>query len=165
MPVQIIFNDNLDPSSPNLSDRFTDATAFFIAAPLINAEIEIDVYLQLYIPAQVGEIVRNIPFAKVKEQSILLNRTDSESMVAIPLEYQNTGLEMALLFIASSNTFLQATIIQPLCNISELCADVDDYFFNVINRLNAIEQAINSPQPEPQSITSEQAQQQNLFFR
>ena len=111
MAVQTVFSDNLDPSNFNLSDRFIDAVAFYIDAPLIDSELEIDVFLQVYFPSNSGERVRNLPLGKITEQSILLNQTDTESVVAISQEFLGTGVEMALLFLASSNTYLEAYII------------------------------------------------------
>ena len=114
MAVQTVFSNNLDPASPNLSARFTDATA-----------LEIDCFLQIYFPAQIGEQVRVIPIGKINEQSILLNLSDTETVSVIPIEFLNTNLEMALLFLASSETFLQAAVVQPDCTIQTVCQSLD----------------------------------------
>lgn len=128
MATQIVFNDNLNPSSANLSSRFTEASAFFIEAPLLNVELEIDVFLQVYLPGILGETTRNIPLGKIESSAIRLNITDTETANLIPLEYQNTNLEMALLFLASDTTYLYALIIKPECNLCLLQ--------NQLNQLN-----------------------------
>ncbi len=131
MALVTVFSNNLDPAGANLSTRFTDAVAFYIAAPLINSELEIDVFLQVYFPAVIGSQVRNIPLGKIEEQSILLNVTDTETANIIPSEFLDTGLEMALLFLASNTTFIQAAVVKKDCSLSDIC-----------QRLEAIEQAL-----------------------
>lgn len=120
MAVQTVFSSNLNPAVENLTTRFTNATGFYILAPLLNAELEIDVFLQVYFPTTLGEQVRNLPLGKIEEQAVLLNITDTQSLVTIPSEYLNTGLEMALLFLASSSTFLQVNVLSPECTLCSL---------------------------------------------
>jgi hypothetical protein len=108
MALTPVFNSTLDPTQPNLSSRFRDAVAFFIAAPLLSDEVEIDVFLQLYLPFNQ---VRNIPLGKISEQAVLLNLTDTESISVIPEEFMDTDLEMALLFLPSQAFTLQAYVI------------------------------------------------------
>ena len=143
MAVQTVFSSNLDPSAPNLSTRFVDATAFYIAAPLINAEVEIDCYLQVYFPAEIGEQVRVIPLGKISEGSILLNISDTETASVIGVEFANTKLEMALLFLASSETFLQAAVVKPDCTICQLETQIK----NLDTKLNLVLGSLNIPQP------------------
>lgn len=128
MSTQIVFSGNLDPSGANLSNRFTEASIFFIEAPFLNVELEIDVFLQVYLPGILGEITRNIPLGKIESQAILLNVTDTKTANLIPLKYQNTDLEMALLFLASDTTYLYAVIVKPDCNLCLLN--------NQLNQLN-----------------------------
>ena len=164
MVVQTVFSDNLDSSNPNLSSRFVDGTAFYIDAPLINSELEIDVFLQVYFPAAGSERVRNLPLGKISEQSILLNITDTESVVAIPSEFVGTGLEMALLFLASSNTYLEAYVIGKNCTVCGLRIEIDDIKSTLASiqiQLDRIE--ANSGNPVPVGTSAEQ--QQRLFFR
>ena len=156
MAIQTVFSNNLDPASPNLSERFIGATAFYIAAPLINAELEIDCYLQVYFPAAIGEQIRNIPLGKISEQSILLNISDTETASVIPQEFLDTGLEMALLFLASSSTFIQAAIIKPNCTVSDVCNSLE----LVNQRLTAIENALSTV---PNNTNTATTQQQQFF--
>jgi hypothetical protein len=136
--VQLVFSDNLNPAAPNLSSRFTGAIGFYISAPLISAELEIDCYLQIYFPAIVGEQVRNIPLGKIEEQSILLNISDTETANIIPIEFVDTNLEMALLFLASDSIFIQVGAIKPDCTICSLKTQIDlltakvDLILNVV---------------------------------
>ncbi len=159
MATQLVFNGNLDPASPNLSTRFIGATIFFIEAPTLNAELEIDVYLQVYLPGIIGETVRNVPLGKIEEQSILLNVTDTETANLIPTEYQNTGLEMALLFLASDTTYLYAIAVSPKCNLCQLKAQNDaiqDTQTIMQATLQQILDAVNQPVPTSAPTTTQQ---------
>lgn len=163
MAVLEVFSDNLDPAQPNLSARFTNGVAFFINAPLIEPELEIDVYLQVYFPSVTGELVRNLPFTKTIEGSTLLNVTDTESLVTIPSEYLDTGLEMALLFLASDNTYLDVFVVtkgeQQETDFSELLEQLDLVF----TTLQAILALLGVPVPPilPPGVPT--TAQQNLF--
>ncbi len=154
MALQVVFSNNLDPSGVNLSSRFSDAVGFYISAPLISAELEIDVFLQVYFPAVVGEQVRNIPLGRIEEQAVLINVTDTETANVIPSEFSDTGLEMALLFLASNTTFIQAAIFTKDCSLTQICNGLE-----AINlRLTQIEQTLgiptlgNPPTPEQQAF-------------
>jgi hypothetical protein len=123
---QLVFSGNLNPATPNLSVRFTSAIGFFIQVPnSFDVELEIDVFLQVYLPSILGEVVRSIPLGKIEEQAILLNITDTETFNVIPYELQNTNLEMALLFLASDNFFLYAEAIKPDCNLCTVSSQLD----------------------------------------
>ena len=63
-----------------------------------------------------------ISLGKIEEQAILLNVTDTETANLIPIEYQNTGLEMALLFLASDAIYLYAIVVKPDCNLCQIYA-------------------------------------------
>ena len=141
MALQVVYSGNLDPSDPNLSVEFSNATAFLIQAPGLNAELEIDCFLQLYVTGLTGEIVRNIPLGRIEEQAILLNISDTETVQSIPAEYLNSGLQMRLLFLASEATFLYAYIIKPDCTLCDLSAQNID----ISLRLDRIEQALTNP--------------------
>ena len=158
--LQIVFSDNLNPAIANLSDRFTNATAFYISAPLIDSELEIDVFLQIYFPALIGEQVRNIPLGKISEAAVLLNIADTESVTAIPNEYLDTGLEMALLFLPSSDTFLQAAVIKPNCTLNTVCNDLAA----IDSRLARIESALNIPIPVTPATASASSGSQLKFL-
>lgn len=126
MALQQIYSNNLDPSQPNLSQRFIDAIAFFITVPLSSFEIEIDCFLQVYIDLPSGEIARNLPLGKIEEQSIFLNKTDTETILTIPEEFQNTGLPMALLFLASDSVFLEAFAVKKEFDILDELTIIND---------------------------------------
>ena len=147
MALQTVFSSNLDPAKENLSTRFVDATAFYIDAPLIDSELEIDVFLQVYFPVLGGERTRVLSIGKISEASILLNVTDTESVVTIPSEYVGTGLEMALLFLASSNTYLEAYAIGKNCTLCQLKAEVEaikTILSDFKSQLNRIESGVES---------------------
>lgn len=125
MAVQIVFQNNLNSAVENLSSRFTGATAFYIAAPFINAQLQIDVFLQVYFPGITGEQVRVIPLGQIEEQAIVLNLIDTETCQIIPSEFVDTDLEMALLFLASDSTFIQASIVKPNYTLSDISNSLD----------------------------------------
>lgn len=108
MALTQVFNSTTNPTQPNLSSRFTDAIAFFIIAPDLTVEVEIDVFLQIYLPFNQ---VRNIPLGKISEQTVLLNLTDTETLSVIPEELIDTDLEMSLLFLPSQAFALEAWIV------------------------------------------------------
>lgn len=152
MGLQTVFSDNLNPAGANLSSAFVDATAFFIEVPSINVELEIDVFLQIYIEGLNGEVVRNVPLGRISEAAVLLNITDTETSLAIPYEYVNTGFTMRLLFLASSNVFLYAYVIQPDCTLNGVCSSLD----SISSRLTRIESALEINRPVPSSTTTQQ---------
>lgn len=148
MALQLVFSGNLDPAAVNLSARFKQGTAFFVEAPLLTSELEIDVFLQVYLSGIIGEVVRNIPLGKIEPEAISLNVSDTETANLIPIEYQNTDLEMALLFLPSSATFLYATVIKPdcsLCVIEGQNSDLQDTLASMQLVLNQILAAVNIP--------------------
>ena len=128
MALKIVYSTNLNPAQPNITERFVNAVGFFINAPLLNAELEIDCFLQVYLPLVFEEQVRNYPLGKITEQAILLNLTDTESLVSIPSEFLDTGLEMSLLFLASDNTYLEVYVIEK---------------YSLESRLNQLENVLN----------------------
>jgi hypothetical protein len=73
-----VFSDNLLPIAGNLSARFTQAIGFFVDAPLTQYELEIDIFLQVYIPTPTGEIARNLPLSTA-------NPLDTETLITIPM--------------------------------------------------------------------------------
>ncbi len=163
MATQLVFSGNLDPVSPNLSSRFVGATMFFIEAPTLNAELEIDVYLQVYLPGIIGETVRNVPLGKIEEQSILLNVTDTETASLIPIEYQNTNLEMALLFLASDTTYLYAIAVSPDCNLCQLKTQ-NDAIQNTLTTMQATLQQILDAVGQPVPASAPTTAQQQFFY-
>lgn len=143
MVVQSIYSNNLNPENPNISERFVDAVGFFINAPLLTAELEIDCFLQIYLPFTAGEQVRNYPLGKITEQAILLNLTDTESLVSIPSEFLDTDLEMSLLFLASDTTFLEVFVIKKKYNLANDLALIKDQLSIVTSPTTPTEQIIN----------------------
>ncbi len=165
MAVQTVFSSNLDPASENLTARFLNATAFYIDAPLITADLEIDVFLQVYFPVGASERVRNLPLGKVEEQAILLNVTDTQSVVTIPNEYVDSGLEMALLFLASYSTFLEVYVLGRDCTLCQIKAQntaIKSQLDDMQNTLAQILTAVSTPTvPIPLGISG---MAQQFFF-
>lgn len=113
MAILTVFSNNLSPVQGSLSVRFTKAKGFFIDAPLTNFELEIDIFLQVYLPTPTGEKTRNLPLS-------VFNPHDTETLITIPDEYVDSGLEMALLFLASSTIYLEAYVIGAECTLCSI---------------------------------------------
>lgn len=154
MALEIVFQNNLAPDSENLSTRFIDATGFYIAAPFLSSEYQIDVYLQLYLTTQTDEQVRVLSLGTIEEKAVWLNIIDTERFQTIPTELLSTGVEMALLFLSSDETFIQAAIVKPECTISDVCSSLSA----IEARLTAIENALNSTPVENTAPTQSQQQ-------
>lgn len=131
MAVQTVFSDNLDPDNGSLTARFVNATAFYIDVPLLNAELEIDVYLQVYFPTATGERLRNLTLGKLKDGQIKLNEADTETVVPIPNEFIDSGLEMAIYFTPSDTTFLEVYVLGLDCTLCTLDAKLDAILENL----------------------------------
>lgn len=120
MALLTVFSNNLDSQNGSLTNRFTNATAFYIDAPLLGAELEIDVYLQVYFPTVGGERLRNLRIGSLKSGVIKLNETDTETVVPIPNEFLDSGLEMALYFTPSESIFLEVYVLGTEVTLSSL---------------------------------------------
>ena len=150
MAVLSVFNNILDPSRGNLSRRFTKATGFWIDAPTVNEELEIDVFLQVYFSRIDGEKVRNLPLGRLVEGNILINQTDTETLKAIPYEYVDSDLEMSLFFLSSEAVYLDVYVIGSDCTlcdidnrISQLEAKVDNGFRTLNLKLAGMQTTLN----------------------
>ncbi|MEO0834784.1 MAG: hypothetical protein AAFY16_02095 [Cyanobacteria bacterium J06642_3] len=139
MALLTVFSNNLSPATGSLTSRFTNAAAFYIDAPLITSELEIDVFLQVYFPTATNERVRNLALGKLKDGQIKLNETDTETVVPIPDEFIDSGLEMALFFLSSSATFLEVYVLGKDCTLCEVSNEV----LALGNRLDDIESKID----------------------
>jgi len=168
--VQTVFSNNLNPITGSLTSRFTNATAFYIDAPLLGSEMEIDVFLQVYFPVFGGERVRNLALGKLKDGQIALNETDTETVVPIPNEFLDSGLEMALYFTPSDPIFLEVyvlgvdvtieTIDQKIEAIGDRLDDLETDNGNIDLILNLILNALGVPVPVIAGTTA----QQDFFF-
>lgn len=184
MALLTVFSNNLNPATGSLTSRFTNACAFYIDAPLINAELEIDVFLQVYFPTATSERVRNLALGKLKDGQIKLNETDTETVVPIPSEFVDSGLEMALFFLASDTTFLEVYVLGKDCTLCGVKSDVaaisprlDDIESkidqlavantnnnsNLSTILNLILNAVGIPAPPPVLVEAT-ADEQAFFF-
>lgn len=151
MALQLLYSDTLSPTSGTLTDRFSGATGFYIDAPSILEEIEIDVFLQVYIVTQAGESPRNYPLGKLKDGEIKLNETDTETIKSIPKEFLESGLEMAFLFLPSEAIPLDVWVVFPDCDLCEIKAQIQAFqdtvaseFDDIDDRLNVISTNINN---------------------
>lgn len=146
MAIQKVFSDNLSPTNSSLSARFTKATGFFIDAPLTNFELEIDIFLQVYLPMPTGEKIRNLPL-------FIANPYDTETLITIPHEYVDSGLEMALLFLSSSTTYLEAYVIDESCTLSGINTKLNQ-IIQLITDMSYFLQDSNNNAPATSSTTA-----------
>lgn len=141
MALLTVFNSSLNPTTGSLTARFTNATAFYINAPLLSSELELDVFLQVYFPATSGEKVRNLALGKLKDGQIKLNEVDTETVVPIPNEFLDSGLEMALFFLASESITLEVYVLGQDCTLCELenrIASLDSKLTTLTNQVQDI---------------------------
>jgi hypothetical protein len=124
----LVFSNNLNASVPNLSTRFTNAVGFYIDIVSTSFELEIDCYLQVYLPTSNGEKARVLPLGKIEEQSLFVNQIDTENLAVIPEEFLDTGLEMALLFVPSQSisTYLEVFIVQKDLTLENLSKQIEE---------------------------------------
>ena len=154
MVLQTVFNSSLNPTTGSLTTRFVDATAFYINAPLLSDELELDVFLQVYFPTTTGERVRNLALGKLKDGQIKLNEVDTETVVPIPNEFLNSGLEMALFFLASESITLEVYVLGQDCTLCEL-EDKIDGLDNKLNTLTSrVEDLANANSDSINTITT-----------
>lgn len=151
MVLQQIYSNNLNPAIPNLTQRFTDIIGFFIDAPLITNDLEIDCFLQIYFNLGGREVARNLPLGKIEEQAILLNKTDTETIFSIPQEFVNSNHEMALLFLSSDNTFLEVYAVRKSINLADELTLINNKLDLILNNLDFV-----TLPTLPTPITSEQ---------
>lgn len=140
MALLTVFSDNLNPTTGSLSDRFRNATAFYIDAPLLTGEMEIDVFLQVYFPTATGERLRNLALGKLSDGQIRLNQTDTETVVPIPDEFIDSGLDMALFFLPSDPIFLEVYVLGADVSIKSLDEKIDE----LTRQLNDVETGNNN---------------------
>ena len=144
MAILTVLSETLNPSTGNLSSRFKAAVGFYIDAPLVSNEIEIDVFLQVYFPRVVGEKVRNLPLGKLSEGQLLLNQADTESLVTIPSEYIGSDLEMALFFLPSDTTRLEVFVIGANCTLCGIKTQLQRFEERVDDRFDSVELSLGN---------------------
>ena len=154
MVLQTIFNSNLNPTTGNLTARFTNATAFYVNAPLLADELELDVFLQVYFPTVAGERVRNLPLGKLKDGQIKLNEVDTETVVPIPNEFLDSGLEMALFFLASESYSLEVYVSCQDCTLCELEDKINDLDSKLNILTNRVEDLTNTNSDSINNLTA-----------
>ena len=148
MVLQQIYSNNLDPSQPNLTQRFSNAIGFFIDVPLLSSELEIDVFLQVYFNLGGREVARILPIAKIEEQAILLNKTDTETLFTIPQELVDSNTEMALLFLSSDNTYLEVYIVKSSLDIKNELTTINNKLNLIINNCTTVTSPGLTPQQQ-----------------
>ena len=159
-PLTTVFSDNLDPDNGSLTARFSNATAFYIDAPLLNVELEIDVYLQVYLPTATGERLRNLALGKLKDGNIKLNEIDTETVVPIPSEFIDSGLEMAFYFTPSESIFLEVYVLEKQCTICTIDQKID----NLIAANNQINSVLDLVLDTLNTLVLPQVPQANTIF-
>lgn len=142
MSYSVVFSQFLSPDQPNLSARFSDATGFYVNVPFEDVELEIDCFLQVYLNKENIEKVRVHHLGTIDN---IKNIIDTETIFTIPLEYQNTGVEMALLFVPSQQTtlYLEAIIVKQNVDLNVIL----DLLGTTNLKLNLLLESLNVPVP------------------
>ena len=154
MVLQTVFNNTLNPTTGSLTARFTNATAFYINAPLLPDELELDVFLQVYFPTTSGERVRNLALGKLKDGQIKLNEVDTETVVPIPNEFLDSGLEMALFFLASESITLEVYVLGQDCTLCELENKIDSLDSKLNDLTSRVEDLVLSNSDSIDNLTA-----------
>ncbi len=154
MVLQTVFNNTLNPTTGSLTARFTNATAFYINAPLLPDELELDVFLQVYFPTTSGERVRNLALGKLKDGQIKLNEVDTETVVTIPNEFLDSGLEMALFFLASESITLEVYVLGQDCTLCELENKIDSLDSKLNDLTSRVEDLVLSNSDSIDNLTA-----------
>ncbi len=154
MVLQTVFNNTLNPTTGSLTARFTNATAFYINAPLLPDELELDVFLQVYFPTTSGERVRNLALGKLKDGQIKLNEVDTETVVPIPNEFLDSGLEMALFFLASESITLEVYVLGQDCTLCELEDKIDSLDSKLNDLTSRVEDLVNANSDSINNLTA-----------
>lgn len=147
MAILTVFSDNLSPIQGSLSARFTKAKGFFIDAPLTNSELEIDIFLQVYLPSPRGDHTRLLPLS-------VFNPNDTETLITIPTEYVDSDLEMALLFLASDTTYLEAYVIGAECTLLGINTKLDQITQSITDMSLFLQESFVSIQATSTTTTS-----------
>ncbi len=154
MVLLTVFNSSLNPTTGSLTARFVNATAFYINAPLLPDELELDVFLQVYFPTAAGERVRNLALGKLKDGQIKLNEVDTETVVPIPNEFLDSGLEMALFFLASESITLEVYVLGQDCTLCELENKIDSLDSKLDDLTSRVEDLANANSDSIDNLTA-----------
>ncbi|MEQ9549927.1 MAG: hypothetical protein RIM23_09950 [Coleofasciculus sp. G3-WIS-01] len=108
MPLTVttrrVFNQKMNPGAINRSDRFIGADFLYIIAPDFAGEIEIDAFLQVFLPIGTQRKIQ------LESPSILafVNQVNTETVTRIPAEFK--GYEMEVVLAPSSDDFLEVWV-------------------------------------------------------
>ena len=154
MALLTVFNNTLNPTTGSLTARFVNATAFYINAPLLPDELELDVFLQVYFPTAAGERVRNLALGKLKDGQIKLNEVDTETVVPIPNEFLDSGLSMALFFLSSESITLEVYVLGQDCTLCELENKIDSLDSKLNDLTSRVEDLVNANSDSINNLTA-----------
>lgn len=116
-----IFSNTLDPTVENYSDTFLGAIGFYLIAPSLTSEVEIDIFLQVNFSPTIIRLVKLEP----------LNISNTERLTLIPAELRELSVPMRLLILPSQAFFLEIILVKVTYN-DALKDEIIDTLSNLI---------------------------------
>lgn len=110
-----IFNQTTVSDAENRSIEFTSGLGFYLIAPTIADEIEIDIFLQVQLSPSIVRQVRLEP----------MNLSNTERLTLIPSQLANLGLPMYLAIFPSEAIDLEIILLQPISPLEEITELLD----------------------------------------
>jgi hypothetical protein len=110
-----IYNSTLNPTIANLSDEFTRGIGFYLTALNLTDEVEIDIFLQLYLtPTKIRAI--NLES---------LNVSTTERLTLLPPQLRDIDIPMRLLILPSETFNLNITLLQTVPQ--QIASPIEDF--------------------------------------
>jgi len=117
MPTQetTIYNSTVNPTTSNLSDQFTRGIGFYLTALNLTDEVEIDIFLQLYLTP-----------TKIRAISLEpLNVSTTERLTLLPPQLRDIDIPMRLLILPSESFNLNITLLQTVSQ--QIAPPIEDF--------------------------------------
>jgi hypothetical protein len=101
-----ILSSTLNPSIENYSDTFSEGIGFYLIAPTLISEVEIDIFLQIQFSPTTIRLVRLEP----------LNVSNTERFTLIPAELREINVPMRLLILPNQAFLLEIILVKVSYN-------------------------------------------------
>ena len=115
MPQQKVFSGDANTNIVNRTDNLNSAVAFYVLAPDITDELEIDFYLQLEVSTDKNQRIRITPD----------NFASSLLVYEIPQQYQGLDLNIYGAFLVSFNLSLEVWAITSEVSLKAIKEKID----------------------------------------